>query len=289
MDIHAFFFNLDKLYAAGEREGVESFLRLSLEEARREDGPGEISVLNELMGFYRNTGRMGEALSRAEEALLKTRALGLTENAAWGTTLLNAATAYEAAGKRERALELYREAGEIYREYLPPGDSRLAALYNNLSGLYGKQGNPAAAAETLLRALDIITPREERSVEEAIMRVNLANMYAGMGRDGEAREELGTAVSIYQERQGPEGKKDPHYAAALAALALCGRREGRYSEAAGLYEEALEEIQIHYGKNQNYYVICRNLAEVYQTLGENEKSARYLQIAESGPPGEGEP
>ena len=268
---------------------MESFLRRSLEEARREGGPGEISVLNELMGFYRNTGRMGEALSHTEEALLKTRALGLTGNADWGTTLLNAATAHEAAGNKERALELYREAGEIYQEYLPSGDSRFAALYNNMSGLYAKQGNPAAAGETLLRGLDIMTALEGRTVEEAIMRVNLANMYARMGRDGEAREELGTAVSIYQERQGPEGKKDPHYAAALAALALCGRREGRYSEAAGLYEEALEEIQTHYGKNQNYYVICRNIAEIYQTLGENEKAARYLQIAEGGPPGDGKP
>jgi tetratricopeptide (TPR) repeat protein len=197
--------------------------------------------------------------------------------------LLNAATAYRAAGNNEYALELYRETEAVYRKYLPEGDARCAAVYNNMSDLYAEKGDSAAAAELLLRALDIVKSLEGTAVEQAIIRGNLANIYAAMGRDEDALAELTAALSIYEEQKSPDGKKDPHYAAALAALAMCRQREGRCQEAVELYEQTLEEIQIHYGKNQNYYLNCRNIAQVYLAMGEKEKAAQYLSIADGAP------
>ncbi|MDR2478369.1 MAG: tetratricopeptide repeat protein [Treponema sp.] len=287
MDIQTFFSQLDQVYNAGDLKAIESFLQMSLEEARRENGGAEVSVLNELMGFYRNTGRIAEALLYTEQALLKTRALDLVKSAGWGTTLLNAATAFQAAGNKERARELYREAEQVYRELLPQGDPLFSALYNNMSGLYAEDGDLAAAAELLLRALEITAGLDGMEIEQAIMRVNLGGMYTNLGKDTEALAEITAALSIYDEQAGPDGKKDPHYAAALAALAAHRQREGRRQEAAALYEQALEEIQMHYGKNRHYYLTCRNLARVYLAIGEQEQSARYFAIAGDEPPRDG--
>ena len=287
MDLHTFFARLDRLYAAGDRKNTESFLQQSLQEARREDGPADITVLNELMGFYRNTGQVEKSILYMEQALERTRAAGRTESAEWGTTLLNAATACRVAGDEGRALELYREAEKVYLRYLPEGDPRLAAVYNNMSGVYAAKGDRTAAAGLLLRALDVMANREDTAIEQAVMRTNLAHMYFGMGRDREAMAELEAALSIYEKHPEPDGKTDPHYASALAALAVGRYRKGRYEETARLCEQAMEEIQAHYGRNQDYYVTCRNCAQAYRAMGDEDKAAQYLSIAESSPAKDG--
>ena len=84
---------------------------------------------NEEVGYYRSISDYEKSIKIAKEMLELIEELGLAESEEHGTTLLNAATAYRAAGLCDRAILLYREAEQIF-EKLGVQDDRLAGLYN---------------------------------------------------------------------------------------------------------------------------------------------------------------
>lgn len=276
MDLQSFFDKLDGLYRKKDLMGVEQYLKIALREAA-DDGSAQIAVLNEMMGFYRNTGRTARSLEYTGLALEKMRGLGLAKGAEWGTALLNAATAYRAAGDADRALELYQQAEEAY---LQDGgqDQRLSAVYNNTSALYMQRGDYNAARELLLRALEISAGKNS-DVEEAIMRGNLAIIYDALCCHKDAERELELSLHLY-EKDAAEGREwDPHSAAVLAARAKMLYRQGDFCESADLLEHAAGIIKSHFGENNDYYLLCNNCAEALLAAGDGEKAGKYARIA----------
>ena len=151
------------------------------------DMRGLLTVLNETVGFYRRQGEGEKSLSFAEKATLLALSQGFAETTAAGTTLLNAATAYEAFGNSEKAVELYRQAEIIYESRLEKNDERLGGLYNNLALALMSTSAFEEAKKYFEKALAIMAQTENREPEQAITYCNLADLvYSEKGEGGSA-------------------------------------------------------------------------------------------------------
>ena len=101
-----------------------------MQEENKQIDPGTRERLvqgNEQIRYYRSISNYEEALKISKEMLELVKELGLQESEAHGTTLLNAATAYRAAGMCEKAIAMYRAAEQIFKN-LGIQDERLAEI-----------------------------------------------------------------------------------------------------------------------------------------------------------------
>ena len=271
-DVAGFLRQLDAIFAAQEGpQRADRFLGESLAAARKaHDRGAELTVLNELIGFYRVTSRHDDAVDVVNDALALVDELGAAQSEAGITTLINAATALRAAGERERAQQLYERAMNDAERLFSPLDRRLAALHNNLALLRSDLGDHTRARAELTEALAILrggTTDATRDTEIASTLANLAlarfaSPLEGAERDTEddiARAELAEALEIFER----VGAADPHAASALAALGEAEARAGRDAEAASAYARALAIIEACFGPESDAYrVTAANLAAV---------------------------
>ena len=161
-----FYSELDEMFAnhAGA-DAIESYLLQKLAEtqpaaetsaANEEANSLHLSILNELMGFYRSRGEHTKNQPIINRALHLADSMHLAGTEAGTTTLINAATSLRAAGSYNRAEEIYSQAIKESSKTLKPNDRKLAALHNNLSMLYSETGNTSEAIEELNQALEIL-------------------------------------------------------------------------------------------------------------------------------------
>ena len=131
------------------REVIQGFDRLLDRDAKREaaiyledwmaryeeagDWASQITILNEMMGFYRNSGEREKGLAAVEKGLALVGDHGLSQTVTGGTTCLNAATTMKAFGKAAEAMPYYDQAFRAYGGSLPPGDYRFGGLFNNMA------------------------------------------------------------------------------------------------------------------------------------------------------------
>ena len=216
MNIDSFFETLDSYFEKNEIDKIDSFLEASLAQAKEEeDYAAYISICNEMIGFYRSTSAFQKAYTAAEDVLLLMEELKLEHTEHFATTLLNAATAYRAAGDYAQALRLYRQALQIYEGIIPPEDYRYAGLYNNMSILLEKMEENEESIACAKKALAIMETIEGGEIQTAVSLTNLALVYFKVSEPGQARELLERALAIF-EKDG-EGS-DEHYSGALAGM-----------------------------------------------------------------------
>ena len=159
-------------YAAGE-----ALLRYWLEDAiRGRDLRGALTLQEECMGLFRKLGKKEEALQAAEKALELLSELDLEGTLAASTVRLNAGTVFSAFGDPDRAIGLFETARKGYESLLPPDDSRLAGLYNNMALTLTALGRYGEARENYLSAISIMQKDPEGKGEEAISLLNLCNL-----------------------------------------------------------------------------------------------------------------
>ncbi len=271
MKLDKFYEELDSYFAKQEIDKVDPFLVASLAQAKEEEDYGAyIGICNEMIGFYRSVSAFEKAYVAAEDVLLLMEELQMENTEHFATTLLNAATAYRAAGDYATALRYYRQALQIYSGVLPPEDYRYAGLYNNMSILLEKTEENEEAIACARKALAIIEKLEGGEMETA------TTLYFKMGEAGQAKELLERALSLF-ERSGEN--TDAHYSGALAGVAEAWYRMEDYEKALQYYEKALAEVKVHFGENMSYAILCENCAAVCEKLGSQEKQAFYLQKA----------
>jgi tetratricopeptide (TPR) repeat protein len=224
-----------------------------------------------MSGYYRSISNHEKSIDAADRALAEMQNLGNTTSVSFGTTLLNAATAYRAAGRVERASDLSEDALAIYQAYLPEKDPRLAGLYNNLSALYGMAGQNEKACGLLKKAYDILSAHNP--AEAAIAGSNLAQFYLEAGRHEEAAALLKEAVSVLS----GDGSMppDPHYSAVVAAQGVACYTLGAYGDAIAFYEKALVLIKENYGENADYATVGENLALAYEAIGNGDAAQAW--------------
>ena len=145
---------VDRLFDENKAKEAERFLLKSLAEAKEEEDFGVcLQILNELIGYYRQTSEKEELLRVIEESFRMADDMKLKGTVWYATTQLNAANGYRAIGMLKESRKCYEEAEEIYQRDLSSKDMLLAGLYNNRSLLEQEEKDFEKAEEYLLKAL----------------------------------------------------------------------------------------------------------------------------------------
>lgn len=259
MDIDSVIRQIDHYLEQNKGPEAEKLMLDSIVQAVSEADDGSVlRLLNELLGYYRETGRAEESYDIAEQAVAQAERMGLTDTLPYATTLLNAANAFRAGGRLGDSMEYYRKVQKLYRMFLPPDDMLMASLENNLSLLYQEMGDFRAAKEALQKAL-VIVEEKKAAYETAVTYANLANTCIQLGEQEEAYGYARKAVKGFEET----GSEDSHYGAALSALGLYYYGKQEYEEAAAYFGRAMELMEQSLGRNDFYY----RLKENYEACG----------------------
>lgn len=258
---------VDEYYRQNQGPEAEKLMQGAIVEAMSAgDDQGLLQLLNELLGYYRETSRVEDSYAIAGQCMGLAERMGLSGTIPYATTLLNVANAYRAGGRLEDSLELYLRVRKIYDVELAPGDMLSASLENNLSLLYQELGRFSEAKESLLRALDIVEQGSGVDFEIAVTHANLATTCLHTGEAEEARAYAEKSMREFEAM----GLEDAHYGAALSALATYYYQQQEYARAGQLFERAMALMERNLGRN-----------EFYERLRENAEACRAAQEARS--------
>ena len=231
---------LDSHLSRNDYEAAERHLLYWMSEADRiKDLRGQLMVSNELIGLYRKTGKQIEAYAYAEKALSLLKEMDFEESVSAGTTYVNAATAYNAFGEQEKALELYEKARAIYEgNPVVPAHLR-GGLFNNMALSCKALGRYEEAFALYEQAMQAMAEVPDGVLEQAITCLNMADAVAGQQglEAGEAQisELLDRAQVLLQD---PSAPRNGYYAFVCEKCAPVFDYYGYFLTAAELREEA---------------------------------------------------
>jgi len=255
VNIQEIFVQIDKLFEENKREEAEKLMQESIAQAMDEqDDNSLLQLLNELLGFYRETGRHEEARVIGQKAVAQAERMGLTGTIPYATTLLNVANACRAAGRLEESLEKYLRVQEIYRQQLAPDDMLAASFQNNFSLLYQEMGEFQKARECLLNALQIVKEKGS-GYELGVTYANLASTCVQLGQPEEAREYAEKSLEVFEK----SGIRDNHYAAALSAVGAWYFQKQDYQTAGETFRKAMKLVEQFNGRNHAYRRLEENV------------------------------
>lgn len=304
MDINQVLMDYDNMFGTHSLEDIEYFLASHIETAMDErDYASALSLMNEMMGFCRDTAQNDKGIrccEEIEELLIK---MGIEGTVEYASRLLNVANGYRFFGYYMKAQNLYERVEVIERQHLPAGDYRFAELYNDWGMLYENTGDLKKAEQAFRCALAVVDLQQNALLQQATTRCNLASVLlleaGGMatGENGqrvdeasasqlfdEALKYLERALRIFEW----DGKRDYHYSEALTAMGDALSMKEDYVQAAGYYEQAMQEIEKHVGQTDAYmqikarYEEAERLAEQLKRhdsafdSADNDKNVDYL-------------
>lgn len=292
-DAAQFYNELDEMFANhASADAIETYLLRKL----TEDNPLQLSILNELMGFYRSRGEHTKNQPIINRALNLANKMQLAGTEAGTTTLINAATSLRAAGDYDRAEKIYTQALNESAMTLGAKNRKLAALHNNLSMLYSETGRTHDAIEELNQALEILqntSTDPERDIDIAATHTNLAlamlqectkecshpntSTNSKSATLESAFEHASTSVRMYI---AGNNENQPHYASALAGFAQVQCARGEYAQAEESYSKALDLIARCYGKDSESYAITTENLRQTRELAE-KVTEESIEIQES--------
>jgi len=279
MDINVILAQLDQLFADKKTDEVETFIMEHITDAiYRDEHDVQIALMNELIGFYRSTGRHSDSITIVDQTLKLIRVLKLDQTEHYATTLLNGATAFREAGYLKKALSMYEECIVLYQQLLPSTDYRFAGLYNNMSGVYTKQKNYRQAAAFLMDALYLLKDIPDTDAEIAATLTNLAVNFLNLGDTIQASSYAEDALSIHHKME-LLGKEDSHKPALLALCAQIARKKRAYRDALSYYQLAMKETKYFFGKNAFYLELCDECADTAYLLKDYTLEERYRKEA----------
>ncbi len=199
------------------------------------DKNGELSIQNELIGFYRKQYEIEKGVDAIKRALVLVEELKQGEMASGATVFINCATAYKEFGIDEEALPLYERAEEIYKRVLDGSDARFGGLYNNMAWTLQGLGQFEKAEKAYKLALEVMSKVENGEAEMAITYVNLAHMYENLENAEKIRECM---LNAYTLLKNTKLSHDGYYAFVLEKCAPSFGYFGFIEESQQMKEEA---------------------------------------------------
>lgn len=139
------------------------------------DKKGELSINDELIGFYRKINNKELAYKAIARVIELIEQLNVSETVSSATVYLNVATGYKAFGDYEKAIFYYEKTLKIYKEKLNANDQMFAGLYNNYALALSDAKMFDDAEKMFFDALNVFNDNE--CVDKAITYVNLAHLY----------------------------------------------------------------------------------------------------------------
>lgn len=286
MDIEGILEAEDRLFNENRADEVEGLLIGAISVAMDEqDGYAMLSLLNELIGYYREASRYEDSYKIAVEIETVAGQILPEKSVQYATSLLNIATAYRTGGRLEDSLAYYKRVEAIYNEILDPDSMLMASLHNNESLLYQEMGDFAESKKMLEAALKIVTAKGEL-YEEAVTRANIAGTCMQLGELDEGYEHATRAVELFNELDVADG----HFAAALSALGSYYYIKGEFEAGAQVFKTAMLAMETALGRNGYYerlkdnYEACVKAGEASGTTAEDtgniEKSNEPVTEAE---------
>lgn len=255
---------VDKYFEENRGEEAERLMQQSAAQAVQEGDDGSLlQLLNELLGYYRETGQEENALSMAKQAVAQAERMGLHRTVPYATTLLNVASAYRVFGRLEESMDYYRQVQSLYQELLEPDSMFVAGLKNNMALLYQEMGDFAQAKQSLTEALHIVEGKGA-AYEIGVSYANLAGTCIQLEELEEARGYALRSMEAFRRAN----VMDNHYAAAQSALGAYFFRKGEFGQAAEYYGQALATVERCVGRNGFYDRLQENLAACRRALGE---------------------
>ena len=252
MDIQKVLAEYDSMFGKYTLKEIEGFLLKHLSEARFKSEHEElVTLLNEAIGFYRDTTQKEKALKNCGALMEHLVEMKLEGTIPYATSLLNIANAFRAFDLHKEAVQLFEKVEEIYGNHISKEDFMYASLYNNWALAYQESGEYDKAVEMLRKALRIVDLYNEAIIPQATTRTNLASSLLAVGTESaylEAVEHLSKALAIFEK----DGGKDFHYGAALVAMGDAYSYKENYRKAAEYYKAGMTEVEKHTGKNDNY-------------------------------------
>lgn len=169
---------MDEYMSTQDYTGAERHLKYWLNEALLgNDKRGELMIQNELVGHFRKTQNKEEFEKSAIRAVELLDVLDLKNSLSAGTTYTNIATAYSSFSEDEKALDLFKQAKELYESFSFSRPDLLGGLYNNMGLTYNALGKYDEALELYNKALSIMKTVDQGELEVAITYLNMANTY----------------------------------------------------------------------------------------------------------------
>ena len=205
------------------------------------DERAQLTLHNELRGFYRKQGQKESALRHAEQAMALVEKLGLENTVTAGTTWVNAGTVREAFGDPVGGLVCFEKARDNYEKNLPESDGRLGGLYNNMALALSVCGRGREADDMFRKALQVMARQENGELEQAITWLNMADAAeAEMGAEESAsyaEECLDKAAALLDTESLP---RNGYYAFVCEKCAPVFGHYGYFAEEAELRRRAAE-------------------------------------------------
>lgn len=261
-DINVILRKVDAYYEQNRGAEAERLMQDALVRAVAEqDNDSLLQLLNELLGYYRETSQVEASYGIAEQAIAQAKRMGLQGTLPYATTLLNVANAYRAGGRLKDSLECYLKVRQLYGEILTSDNMLVASLENNMSLLYQEKGDFAKAKECLLKALAIVE-RKKADFETAVTYANLAGTCMQLDEQEAAYTYGQWAVAGFEKL----GVEDAHYGAALSALGTYYYQKKQYSAAHELFQKAAKSMEKNLGRNEYYHRLCENIKACEQAM-----------------------
>lgn len=282
MDINQVLTEYDNMFGVKGLDEIEAFLVEQIDKAYAEpDYYSAVTLLNEIIGFCRDTSQNEKGLKYCEQDLELMRKMGLEGSVEYATSLLNVANAYRAFGKWEDSLTLYQQTQAIYQEKLPAGEFNYASLYNNWSLLYQEMQDFDNARIMLEKALEVVSGYPDAVMPIATTHCNLAVTLLRLYQEKQAKEIYTQAVGHLQkalEIHEKDGGQDMHYSGVLSAMGDALYLDRRYGEAAEYYAKAMKELEKHVGRTEAYDRVAENHAAAVKLaadhLGEDRQASK---------------
>lgn len=201
----------DALLARDEKEEAGQYLERWLAEFEANgDWASQITILNEMMGFYRNIGEKEKGLQSVEKGIALVAEHQLSETVSGGTTYVNGATTMKAFGKAREAMPYYEQAFRAYGKSLAPEDYRFGGLFNNMALAHEDLGEYEKAEVYYKKAMEIMEQLRPGSILEiAVTWVNLAILYEKWGYEERVDDCLKEAMDGFGSEEVP---RDAYYA-----------------------------------------------------------------------------
>lgn len=177
ISVKNFITELDSYFARENLAGAGQCLLEWRERAvQAGDKSGELTVLNEMIGYYRQTKDEKSGMAAVADAFWLIDELKIGGEISAATIYLNGATTMKSFGKSAEAMKFYSRTYEIYKNKMPENSPLFAGLYNNMALALQDIKDYGRAEEYFRKAIKITESLKGSELETAVSCVNLAHL-----------------------------------------------------------------------------------------------------------------